>query len=548
MSIMPPPRSKLVWDEQTAEQLEQPAQQLPVQAKATDTATLATDDALELCRKILANLPPMAGAVKYQRAWSIENALDQHQCLLRQHDLQTSIGQGHMEVRRLKIEFLRLRCSGLAQQARLAVRESLAPNVIKSITKELSDAARTLEQALKIHDIEEIRAEDKTRVMEEEIEKSNTEMVILREAIDDVVQGGGPPFAPPLGEGHQEVGESRKVFYCSDCHVGGHGQRFCLYFLQRPNWRVYPSEKWFEDKSGHTSYCPLGKRCVDFTDETHFSRISMHIKGRMWLEDKRLLYEFVSDVMPLTYVIHDQQWVGQAPPPEPPGAPPMPWFVKETDRNWGTSVMCCTKPEECLSLAKEHATYVVQKHISKPLLYENGEKCHIKFYNLLLCLADGVTWRLYTYRDGYLCISPKPWSPTDVSKETQVTIIRTKRINDWPHWPKVYPKCCEGVKTVIQRAAEEGKLIGRNKVQFEIISADFMANEDLEVYLLEFNTGPVLRDPEESPDVHDGDMVRGALHLVEPWEGGSPEQWDFVLECQGQPPKPDDQLTVMSVL
>ena len=27
-------------------------------------------------------------------------------------------------------------------------------------------------------------------------------------------------------------------------------------------------------------------------------------------------------------------------------------------------------------------------------------------------------------------------------------------------------------------------------------------------------------------------MVDGALHLVEPWEGGSPELWDLALECK----------------
>ena len=38
----------------------------------------------------------------------------------------------------------------------------------------------------------------------------------------------------------------------------------------------------------------------------------------------------------------------------------------------------------------------------------------LRFYNLLVGMDDGVTWRLYTYKDGYLSISPKPWSPTDL--------------------------------------------------------------------------------------------------------------------------------------
>merc|ERR1719453_1871127 len=189
-----------------------------------------------------------------------------------------------------------------------------------------------------------------------------------------------------------------------------------------------------------------------------------------------------------------------------------------------------------MSLTKAQGAYVVQRHIPDPLLYDNGEKCHIKFYNLLVGLGDGQTWRLYTYSDGYLSISPKPWSPTDLSKETQVTIIRTKRINDWPHWERVYPKCQRGVQTVIERAVEQGKLEGRPKIQFEIISADYIVTADMNVYLLEFNTGPVLKDPEDSPDVHDAGMINGALHIVEPWAQGDEDKWDLVLECKGQPP------------
>merc|ERR1719502_2134890 len=143
-------------------------------------------------------------------------------------------------------------------------------------------------------------------------------MIMLREAIDDVASGGGPQVVGlPAPEGEkQKPQQERQFFYCADCKVGGHGQRFCNYLLKRPDWRVYPSEKWFEDSQGQVSHCPLGRRGVDFTDESYFSRIVMHIKGRIWLEDKRKLYEFVPDIMPLTYVIMDKEWVGEPPAPE----------------------------------------------------------------------------------------------------------------------------------------------------------------------------------------------------------------------------------------
>merc|ERR1719238_1350377 len=176
-------------------------------------------------------------------------------------------------------------------------------------------------------------------------------MIRLREAIDDLCTGGGPKVAglpdpdkpkedKEATQEKEEIQKERRFFYAADCKVGGHGQRFCNYLLKRPDWRVYPSEKWFEDSQGQVSHCPLGRRGVDFTDESYFSRIVMHIKGRIWLEDKRKLYEFVPDLMPYTYVIQNQQWVGEVPEDTPDDSEPWPWFVKETDRNWGTSVVC----------------------------------------------------------------------------------------------------------------------------------------------------------------------------------------------------------------
>merc|ERR1740129_1470833 len=139
-----------------------------------------------------------------------------------------------------------------------------------------------------------------------------------------------------------------------------------------------------------------------------------------------------------------------------------------------------------------------------------------------MCLEDGKTWRLYTFKDGYLSISPHRWSPDDLSKETQVTIIRTEHIKSWEPWERVYPKCKAGVAEVIRRGVEKGKLEGRlGKRQFEILSADFIVDTHDEVWLFEFNMSPVLKDKKESPKVHDADMITPALDIVVPWEEGT---------------------------
>merc|ERR1711920_49036 len=174
-----------------------------------------------------------------------------------------------------------------------------------------------------------------------------------------------------------------------------------------------------------------------------------------------------------------------------------------------------------------------------PLCMDDGRKCHIKFYVLLIGLEDAKTWRLYTFKDGYLSISPNKWSAEDISKETQVTIIRSERIGAWKHWPTVYPKCKAGVAEVVKRGVAKKKLEGRPaKRQFEILSSDFIVDTNGDVWLFEFNMSPVLKDPQDAPQVNDGDMIRGALSIVVPYEVGSPGLWDFAGAFIGKAPQP----------
>merc|ERR1719401_1884677 len=364
-------------------------------------------------------------------------------------------------------------------------------------------------------------------------------MTQMKEVTDDayllVASDTAVPPSAPVGADNQCL---QKYKYCTNCKVGGHGQRFCQYFLERPHWRIYPNQKWFEDDKGNEYHCPLGKKLVNFADESHFSRIAMYLKGRAWLEEKTKVLELAPGLIPETYIIEKGQWRGPTPPPDDQVAA-LPWFVKEADRNWGTSVHVCARPSDCLGLAKPDATYVVQQHIKDPLLMDDGRKCHIKFYVLLVGLEDGVRWNLYTFKEGYLSISPNAWSPEDTSKETQVTIIRSERIAGWEAWPDAYPKCKAAVAKVMERAITSGKLEGRTgKKQFEILSADFIVDTHGDVWLFEFNMSPVLKDPQDAPKVNDAEMIRGALHLVVPWENGSQTQWDFAGEFQGVAPQP----------
>merc|ERR1719454_1476914 len=137
------------------------------------------------------------------------------------------------------------------------------------------------------------------------MEKSRNEMTMMKTVIDDKslrVASEDNILAAPLQDAN---GKSMKQLYkyCTNCKVGGHGQRFCEYLLERPDWKTYPNQKWFEDEKGNEYHCPLGKKLVDFADESHFSRSAMYLKGRAWLEEKTKVLEIGRDRIPKTYII-----------------------------------------------------------------------------------------------------------------------------------------------------------------------------------------------------------------------------------------------------
>ena len=110
------------------------------------------------------------------------------------------------------------------------------------------------------------------------------------------------------------------------------------------------------------------------------------------------------------------------------------------------------------------------------------------------------------------------------------------------HWPAFYQKCKNGTAEVIQKAIDSGKLKGRpKKKQFEVFSVDWMSDRAGNIFMLEFNMSPAVSQKEFNDPTsrdsrreylmkHDELMLREALAIVMPWDGGkeeAPGQWDF---------------------
>ena len=148
-----------------------------------------------------------------------------------------------------------------------------------------------------------------------------------------------------------------------------------------------------------------------------------------------------------------------------------------------------------------------------------------------------------------LSISPNPWSPTDLSHDTQVTIHRhpepPNETEGWKqHWDRVYDQCKQGTIEVIKNAIESEKLKGRRgKKQFEVFSVDWMPDEHGNIWMFEFNLSPAVAQSEfDDPSKrdmrrdylmkHDEAMLREALDIVIPCgdEKSPGGLWDFAAD------------------
>ena len=341
-------------------------------------------------------------------------------------------------------------------------------------------------------------------------------------------------------QAHDDTKQKKTVKLYTNCGRGGHATLFLAHL--KDNWQSFPTQAWYDEPlTGKRYYCPLGKRVVDLSDEPQFSRISTFLKGREWLDEKEKVVEVGADYMPKTYRLERGQWIGDEPPQDDTDNL---WFLKETDKNGGRAVQVFRSAAECIEGAHRDGRYVVQPHVANALLTQDGKKCHFKIYSYLQCSAEEETWDLYTHQEPFLSISSQPWSPTDTSWGTQVTILRDLQLKHgqpcsvWSGWPSAYESCRQVIAKVVGRAVAQKRLLPRpNQKQFEIFSADFIMDTSGRAWLIEFNFTPSLFDPLNNQDlttkglveyqrryqefekddariINDHDMIRDALSLA----------------------------------
>ena len=199
--------------------------------------------------------------------------------------------------------------------------------------------------------------------------------------------------------------------------------------------------------------------------------------------------------------------------------------------------------QECIQRAEKGKSYVATPHIKNPMLYQ-GRKFHMRIY---LLIAHGPTtgeWasrdplrgdgdgtverpagegsvksdrslpllpgpRFFVWRGGLLAAATARWTKTCNDRDGQISRDRSLYLWAWEKFPELYPMCFEQTRKLAARLRPKLGDTDPAKSTFELFGADYMVDNDMRVFLLEVNAGPVLRD-------HNMPMIQGVCDIAIP--------------------------------
>ena len=195
------------------------------------------------------------------------------------------------------------------------------------------------------------------------------------------------------------------------------------------------------------------------------------------------------------------------------------WFLKENLQNFGLGTHCIPRPDPSLILSllrPNNKGYVLQPHIARPALYLDerladnraevraGRKFHLRLYLLMaqhaawarepICSSAGA--RFYVHHEATkIVVSPMIWDRAKTDKATQITTARGDiSFMDWREHRSATAAMLESVPQLVGALQTKLATPTNDKMSFELVGADYMLDEDGHAWLLEVNTGPVLRE------------------------------------------------------
>ena len=196
------------------------------------------------------------------------------------------------------------------------------------------------------------------------------------------------------------------------------------------------------------------------------------------------------------------------------------WIVKPGENsNRGNGIFVSRSAEEIrrrLSRRKHAHTYIIQKYLTSPMLY-NRRKFDIRTYLLMLSIAGSA--KLFWYREGYLRTSSEPFDLKDLGDcfvhltndavqqksnaygkfedGNKVSYSEFQRYLDTAHPGKDYS--VGALNEEMKRIAQVAVRAAYNKLDpeakdygFELFGLDFIVDAGFRPWLIEVNTNPCL--------------------------------------------------------
>nr|QBK86555.1 MAG: tubulin-tyrosine ligase family protein [Marseillevirus LCMAC102] len=209
-------------------------------------------------------------------------------------------------------------------------------------------------------------------------------------------------------------------------------------------------------------------------------------------DDKITFYQFLKrkhllNNIPQTYLtINDV--VGES-----DDSPSRLWFLKHRNGTEGKQVWAYRKRQDLLKFFTKPNIindYIVQKEV-EDLFLMFGHKLSLRIFALIH------NKKLYVYRDFIVKIHPKLYNTTDERKDVHITAIAGSgalpiRGTLWTEYNNVYPVIKKVIREVVPTFFDV--LNDDDRDQYSLIGIDFLIDNKLKPWIIEFNSYPSLWD------------------------------------------------------